>query len=78
LFVRTVCARAYPRLILNVREKWWLVFDIALPLVGLCAYIFMYRANDAPPELRLRHHRRRGHARMNVRGRPTSSSGKGD
>ncbi len=51
LFVRTVMARAYPRLILNVREKWWLVFDIVLPLIGLCAYIFMYRANNAPSEL---------------------------
>jgi ABC-2 type transport system permease protein len=51
LFVRTVAARAYPRLILNVREKWWLLFDIVLPLMGLCAYVFMYRANHAPPEL---------------------------
>ena len=33
LFARTVAARAYPRLVMNVREKWWLVFDIALPLV---------------------------------------------
>ncbi len=51
LFVRTVIARSYPRLIMNVREKWWLVFDIALPLVGVCAYVFVYRANDAPPDL---------------------------
>jgi ABC-2 type transport system permease protein len=51
LFVRAVAARAYPRLVLNVREKWWLIFDIVLPLIGLCAYVFMYRANHAPPEL---------------------------
>jgi ABC-2 type transport system permease protein len=51
LFVRTVFARAYPRLIMSVREKWWLLFDIVLPLIGLCAYVFMYRANNAPPEL---------------------------
>ena len=51
LFVRTVIARAYPRLIMNVREKWWLVFDIALPLVGVCAYVFVYRANNAPADL---------------------------
>ena len=51
LFARTVMARAYPRLVMNVREKWWLVFDIVLPLVGLCAYVFVYRANDAPREL---------------------------
>ena len=51
LFVRTVCARAYPRVILNVREKWWLIFDIVLPLIGVCAYVFVYRANNAPPDL---------------------------
>ena len=32
LFARTVVARAYPRLIVNVREKWWMFFDVALPL----------------------------------------------
>jgi ABC-2 type transport system permease protein len=51
LFVRAVLARAYPRLILNVREKWWVVFDIVLPLIGVCAYVFVYRANNAPPDL---------------------------
>ena len=51
LFVRTAIARAYPRLIMNVREKWWLVFDIALPLIGVCAYVFVYRANNAPADL---------------------------
>ena len=44
-------ARAYPRLVMNVREKWWLVFDIVLPLVGVCAYVFIYRANSAPADL---------------------------
>jgi ABC-2 type transport system permease protein len=51
LFARTVAARAYPRLVMNVREKWWLVWDIVLPLVGLCAYVFIYRANNAPADL---------------------------
>jgi ABC-2 type transport system permease protein len=51
LFLRTVAARAYPRLVMNVREKWWLVFDIALPLVGVCAYVFVYRANGADADL---------------------------
>jgi ABC-2 type transport system permease protein len=51
LFVRTVAARAYPRLVMNVREKWWLVFDIALPLIGVCAYVFVYRANGASDDL---------------------------
>jgi ABC-2 type transport system permease protein len=51
LFARTVAARAYPRLIMNVREKWWLVFEIVLPLIGVCAYVFIYRANNAPADL---------------------------
>src|ERR671913_1879493 len=51
LFARTVAARAYPRLIMNVREKWWLVWEIMLPLTGLCAYVFIYRANNAPADL---------------------------
>ena len=51
LFIRTVVARAYPRLIMNIREKWWLAFEVVLPLIGVCAYVFMYRANNAPPEL---------------------------
>jgi ABC-2 type transport system permease protein len=51
LFARTVFARSYPRLVMTVRERWWLVFDVVLPLVGLCAYVFVYRANNAAPEL---------------------------
>jgi ABC-2 type transport system permease protein len=50
LFVRTVVARAYPRFVLNVRERWWLMFDVLLPLVALSAYVFVYRAIHAPPE----------------------------
>jgi ABC-2 type transport system permease protein len=48
LFVRTMAARAYPRLIGLQRERAWLFFDIFLPLVGLSAYVFMYRAIGAP------------------------------
>jgi ABC-2 type transport system permease protein len=50
LFLRTVVARAYPRFVLNVRERWWLMFDVLLPLVALSAYVFVYRAIHAPPE----------------------------
>jgi ABC-2 type transport system permease protein len=50
LFVRTAYARAYPRIVLNVRERWWMLFDILLPLVGLSAYVFVYRSIHAPPE----------------------------
>ena len=43
--------RAPTRLIMSVREKWWILFDIVLPLLGVCAYVFVYRANGAPAEL---------------------------
>jgi ABC-2 type transport system permease protein len=47
-FARTVIARAYPRLIGGQREKLWMFFDIVLPLIGLSAYVFVYRAIGAP------------------------------
>jgi ABC-2 type transport system permease protein len=48
LFLRTVLARAYPRVIGWQRQKWWMFFEITLPLVGLSAYVFIYRALRAP------------------------------
>ena len=60
LFVRTVAARAYPRLIMNVREKWWLVFDIVLPLIGAVRLrVRLSRQQRARRAHRVRHHRRR-------------------
>jgi ABC-2 type transport system permease protein len=50
LFVQSVFARAYPRLIGQQREKSWMLFDIFLPLLGVAAYIFVYRAIKAPEE----------------------------
>jgi ABC-2 type transport system permease protein len=45
-----VFARAYPRLIVNVRERWWMFFEVLLPLVALSAYVFVYRSIHAPEE----------------------------
>jgi ABC-2 type transport system permease protein len=50
LFLQTVIARAYPRIIGQQREKSWIFFDIFLPLLGVAAYIFVYRAIKAPEE----------------------------
>jgi len=50
LFVQTVIARAYPRVIGQQREKSWLFFDLFLPLLGISAYVFVYRAIHAPEE----------------------------
>jgi ABC-2 type transport system permease protein len=50
LFVRTVFARAYPRLIGQQREKAWIFFETALPFLGTIGYIYVYRAIQAPEE----------------------------
>jgi ABC-2 type transport system permease protein len=48
LFLRTIVARAYPRVIGQQRVKSWIFFDTFLPLVGTAAYVFVYRAINAP------------------------------
>ncbi|MGE0704796.1 MAG: ABC transporter permease [Vicinamibacterales bacterium] len=48
LFVRTIVARAYPRVIGGIREKTLILFDVLLPMVPLVAYGFMYEAMGAP------------------------------
>jgi ABC-2 type transport system permease protein len=50
LFWRIAWARAYPRLVSPMREKSWLFFETVLPLMATAAYVFIYRAVDAPPE----------------------------
>lgn len=50
LFWQTVWARAYPRIIGQQRETSWLFFDVILPLGGVAAYVFVYRAIGAPDD----------------------------
>jgi len=50
LFLQTVLARAYPRIIGQQREKSWMFFDIFLPMLAVSAYVFVYRAIGAPNE----------------------------
>jgi ABC-2 type transport system permease protein len=50
LFIQTVVARAYPRIIGQQREKSWMFFEIVLPLMAVSAYVFLYRAIAAPEE----------------------------
>jgi ABC-2 type transport system permease protein len=50
LFLQTIIGRAYPRLIGQQREKSWLFFDVFLPLLGVSAYVFVYKAINAPEE----------------------------
>lgn len=50
LFWRMLLARAYPRFVSPIREKSWLFFETFLPLMAPSAYVFVYKAVDAPPE----------------------------
>jgi ABC-2 type transport system permease protein len=50
LFVQTVIARAYPRIIGQQRERSWMFFDIFLPIMAVSAYVFVYRAMRAPED----------------------------
>jgi ABC-2 type transport system permease protein len=50
VFWRTVRGRAYPRIIGAQREKSWVFFEIFLPLLQVAAYVYIYRAIQAPPE----------------------------
>src|SRR5512142_299193 len=48
LFLKTVAARAYPRVVGQQREKSWVFFEIFLPMLAVSAYVFVYRAIGAP------------------------------
>jgi ABC-2 type transport system permease protein len=50
LFFQTVIARAYPRVIGQQREKSWIFFDLFLPVMSVAAYVFVYRAIQAPED----------------------------
>lgn len=50
LFLQTVIGRAYPRVIGQQRDKSWMFFDVVLPMLGVSAYVFVYRALNAPEE----------------------------
>ena len=50
LFVRTVIARAYPRVIGQQRERMWLFFETFLPFLSTVGYVYVYRAMQAPAD----------------------------
>ncbi|HEY5732032.1 MAG TPA: ABC transporter permease [Anaerolineales bacterium] len=50
LFLKTIVARAYPRVVGQQREKSWMFFDVFLPMLAVSAYVFVYRAIGAPEE----------------------------
>jgi ABC-2 type transport system permease protein len=48
--LRAVFGRAYPRIIGLTREPSWLFFEIFLPFMAVSAFVFVYRALEAPEE----------------------------
>jgi ABC-2 type transport system permease protein len=47
LFVRTMLARAYPRVMGLVREPGWILQETVLPILSVAAYAFVYRSLNA-------------------------------
>src|SRR3990172_4668134 len=50
IFFRTVIARAYPRVIGQMREKAWIIFETFLPFLATAGYVYVYRAIQAPED----------------------------
>ena len=50
LFLKTIIARAYPRVIGQQRELSWVLFEVVMPMLAVCSYVFVYRALKAPEE----------------------------
>ncbi len=49
--VRATLGRAYPRLVGSNRDRAWLFYDTALPLLGSVALVYVYRSLGAPDHL---------------------------
>jgi ABC-2 type transport system permease protein len=50
LFLKTIIARAYPRVIGQQRDTSWLLFDVLMPFGSMVAYVLVYQAIGAPKE----------------------------
>src|ERR687895_188694 len=48
--LRASAGRAYPRIIGLFREPSWVFFEILLPFLAVSAFVFVYRALEAPEE----------------------------
>ena len=48
--LRAIGGRAYPRVTGLFREKSWVFFEILLPFLSTSAFVFVYRALQAPPQ----------------------------
>jgi ABC-2 type transport system permease protein len=50
LFVAAAAARTYPRVAWLFRSRTWMIQETVLPVLGVCAFAYAYRAMNAPPE----------------------------
>jgi len=50
LFLKTILARAYPRVIGQQRDTSWMLFDVLMPFGSMVAYVLVYQAIGAPQE----------------------------
>jgi ABC-2 type transport system permease protein len=50
LFLQTIIARSYPRIIGQQRETSWVLFEIIMPLGSVIGYVLVYKALHAPVE----------------------------
>jgi ABC-2 type transport system permease protein len=50
LFLKTILARAYPRVIGQQRDTSWMIFDVLMPFGSMVAYVLVYKAIGAPAE----------------------------
>ena len=48
--LRAVRGRAYPRILGAQREPSWIFFDVVLPLLGVAAYVYVYKFMNALSE----------------------------
>ncbi len=48
--LRAAWARAYVRIFAASREPSWILFETIMPVLGMFAYVFVYRALGAPAE----------------------------
>lgn len=48
--LRATLGRSYPRIIGANRDRSWLFYDTVLPLLGTIAFVYVYKALDAPEQ----------------------------